>query len=423
MRLVENSSVLSSLLDASSQELAHRLILAAGCRELGGGREARSPGQAATLLGSHRVQHLTLWHIALSRLEPLAATELVHTAGHAIHLAGQRGLRPCRAISLAIGAPLGWRLLTANTQLSEPLQRVLRDAGSDERAMLERMVFQRTSAEARASFVQEHGVPGELADLLLPPPGSPEAAFREDVRQSMQQGSNDAIDRLVATFASVMDLRLEAWTPPRAPSARDVALAIADLIKDRNVALGQLDVLQSRIAKLEQELALALTPPRGVMGPANTHSALRREVDRARRYKREVSIIALGIDRSTYGVDGDAVLQEIAGRIEQAYRGSDFVGMIDSATLAIVLPETNLAGARIFSERVEHDLRHNPMTHDGCVVALRARLYCSTLAQEKDPTANAVLRTVMLGLTQMDPASRVAWNGSGRLIWRVAPAG
>jgi hypothetical protein len=34
-----------------------------------------------------------------------------------------------------------------------------------------------------------------------------------------------------------------------------------------------------------------------------------------------------------------------------------------------------------------------------------------------------VLRTVMLGLTQMDPASRVAWNGSGRLIWRVAPAG
>ena len=131
----------------------------------------------------------------------------------------------------------------------------------------------------------------------------------------------------------------------------------------------------------------------------------------------------MGIDSASYSVSPEVVLEEISRRIEGAYRGSDFVGMIDGSTLAVVLPEANLAGARIFAERIEHELRHNPMTHESCVVPLRARLYCSTLAQEQDPTPEALMRTVLDGLREMDPAGRVAWNGTGRLIWRVAPAG
>lgn len=430
MRLVENSSALSALLHASWQDrdlqrlpalLCDRMTQAAACPELGGGREARSAAQAATLLGSERVRHIALWHVAMGAVDEHAATEFAHAAGHALQLAPSFGLRPCKAITLAIGGPLGWRLLTLGTTLNEPLQRVLRDAARAERTMLEQMVFGSTSEGARAGFVQEHALPDDLAQLIRPTPGSPELLFREAVWASLQRGATDDVRRLVRVFAEVMLMRLQPWSPPRAPDQRDVALAIAELVNERDAALSQVDLLEARVAKLDVEVDLALNPPQWLAGPGPTHACLKREVDRARRYKRDVSIVALGVDRATYGAAGDLVMREIARRVEARYRGSDFVGMIDAATLVCVLPETNLAGARIFSERVEHDLRHTPLTHEGCAVALRARLYCTTLAQEQDPTASGVLRTALEGLDQMDPASRVGWNGSGRLIWRVAP--
>ena len=429
MRLVENSSGLRCLLDATWQDrdlqripqaLARRMVLVASFRELGGGREARSAAQAATLLGSQRVQHIALWHVVLSSMNPAAATELAHSAGHALFLAPRHGLRPAAAVTRGLGACLGWQLLTAEAALSEPLQRVLRDAGPNERAMLEHMVFGRTSEDAIQAFVGEHHIPESMAELLRPVAGSPGQSFREAVRASLRQGSTGEVSAHVALFAEAMDMRLEPWVAPAAPTPRDVAMAMAELVKDRNGAMAQVAGLKSRIEELERELDVALNPPRKMMGPAATHSAMKREFDRARRYKREVAVIALGVDPGAYPVPAEEVLAEIGRRVEAAFRGSDFVGMVDSRTLAIVLPETNLGGARIFAERVEHGLRHNPMSHKGLSIPLRARLYCSTLAQEKDPTTLAVLRTVTRGLEDMDRAGRVAWNETGRLIWRVA---
>jgi diguanylate cyclase (GGDEF)-like protein/PAS domain S-box-containing protein len=84
----------------------------------------------------------------------------------------------------------------------------------------------------------------------------------------------------------------------------------------------------------------------------------RREVERARRFGRPLAAILLDLDdlkrvNDTYGhAVGDQVLVGVAARCRQELREVDLLGRYGGDEFAILLPESDLAGARLVAERL-----------------------------------------------------------------------
>ena len=83
-----------------------------------------------------------------------------------------------------------------------------------------------------------------------------------------------------------------------------------------------------------------------------------REVARTARYRRPLALLMIDVDRfksinDTYGhLCGDTVLRELAQLISRRLRRSEFIARYGGEEFALVLPETDSAGARIIAERI-----------------------------------------------------------------------
>jgi len=85
---------------------------------------------------------------------------------------------------------------------------------------------------------------------------------------------------------------------------------------------------------------------------------LDREFSRSLRYRRPLSLILFDIDRfkainDSYGhVAGDSVLRQLAAVIKARLRQQDCLARVGGEEFAALLPEVDLAGARIVAEKV-----------------------------------------------------------------------
>jgi two-component system cell cycle response regulator len=85
---------------------------------------------------------------------------------------------------------------------------------------------------------------------------------------------------------------------------------------------------------------------------------LPREIDRCRRYGHALALISCDLDHfkqvnDSYGHDaGDEVLQEFVARAGQCLRATDWLARTGGEEFAIVLPETDMAGAQLVAERI-----------------------------------------------------------------------
>jgi len=92
---------------------------------------------------------------------------------------------------------------------------------------------------------------------------------------------------------------------------------------------------------------------------------VQKEFDRARRYKRELSLVLLDIDHfkifnDTYGHQvGDSVLKEMGRLIRLNQRSNDTCSRYGGEEFALVLPETHLDGALINAERLRISVANN----------------------------------------------------------------
>jgi len=105
------------------------------------------------------------------------------------------------------------------------------------------------------------------------------------------------------------------------------------------------------------------------------------EMERAKRYQRELSIFMLDIDyfkqiNDTYGhQNGDITLCHIAELLNQSIRKSDYVARYGGEEFIIVLPDTSLTKSHELAERLCHKIAKKTITlKDGKEISITATL-------------------------------------------------
>ncbi len=117
---------------------------------------------------------------------------------------------------------------------------------------------------------------------------------------------------------------------------------------------------------VDQQRALASTDH--LTGAANArafHDALRREMDRARRYGRRFTVAYFDLDKfktinDTLGhAEGDSVLRTLVSAVRAHTRSTDMVGRLGGDEFALLLPETDHDHAAAAVEKVRAGIVHD----------------------------------------------------------------
>lgn len=139
-------------------------------------------------------------------------------------------------------------------------------------------------------------------------------------------------------------------------------------------------------ARLHQEVRQLATID-GLTGLYNHRAFQERietEIERARRFGSKVSLLMMDIDNfkrlnDTYGHSmGDEVLRRIGCKIVENIRNIDFAARYGGEEFTVVLPETNLEGAKITAERIREAIKDYRITHGENLISVTVSIGVST---------------------------------------------
>ena len=123
----------------------------------------------------------------------------------------------------------------------------------------------------------------------------------------------------------------------------------------------------------------------GIANHGTFRIGLRVELERARRYGRDLSLVLIDLDHFK-GVNdrgghqtGDRVLTEVARRLSTQARSGELVARIGGEEFAWLLPETTDRGARAAAERIRVAIESEPFQGAGTVTASVGRVLQPTL--------------------------------------------
>ncbi|MER7457232.1 diguanylate cyclase [Micromonospora sp. NPDC126480] len=196
-----------------------------------------------------------------------------------------------------------------------------------------------------------------------------------------------------------------------------------DLVTLRTFA-GHAAVAVDNVRVHEEAQRLSLTDPlTGLWNYRYLRESIRREVERASRFGRMLSVLALDLDRfkhvnDTYGhTAGDTVLAEFARRVRGEIREVDLAFRQGGEEFVVLLPETDARGATIVAERLGDAIRTTPIAVNGPGAPVLVPVTVSIgIAVYPDHGSN--------GQQVLDAADEALYaaKAGGRDTWRVAPA-
>lgn len=164
----------------------------------------------------------------------------------------------------------------------------------------------------------------------------------------------------------------------------------------------------SRIVRLERSLRIALEDKtRAAETDALTHvfnrryfeKQIAREWRRAVRFGQRLSLLMLDIDHFKHVNDtvghgaGDEVLQGFARRLRMGLpRAIDWIARMGGEEFVVVLPETDLAGARTVAERLRHAVQAQAIATSSGSIAITVSIGVASMGhlpvdQTADPAA------------------------------------
>jgi two-component system cell cycle response regulator len=150
-------------------------------------------------------------------------------------------------------------------------------------------------------------------------------------------------------------------------------------------------------------------------------AALSKEIERAARFGRPLSLLMLDLDRfkdvnDTYGHQrGDEVLAEVASRVLRKVRDVDTVCRYGGEEFVVILPETDEAGACKLAERIAQAMRRKGFVSEG-YPQLQVTVSVGVAVFPQHGASPGVL------LRHADRALYAA-KAAGRDTWRLASSG
>ena len=143
-------------------------------------------------------------------------------------------------------------------------------------------------------------------------------------------------------------------------------------------------------------------------------TTLAREVERATRFGRPLSIVMLDLDHfkgvnDTHGHPfGDGVLREFARRLQDCLREVDTVARYGGEEFAVVLPETGSDGAAAVTARIVSAVRGKPFTVGAASQAVTVSAGVASFP-DHGRTASEILRAADAALYVAKAAGRDRW--------------
>ena len=160
---------------------------------------------------------------------------------------------------------------------------------------------------------------------------------------------------------------------------------------------------------------LSVTDP--LTGAGNVRhltATLNREVERAHRFGRTLSVLMLDLDHFKLVNDagghdyGDAVLREFAARLHGCVREVDLVARRGGEEFTVVLPETPAAGAQAVARRILQRVRAVPFVHGGVSRTVTVSVGVATYPEHAG-SAGGVMRAADIALYQAKHEGRDRW--------------
>src|SRR5438270_3084185 len=187
----------------------------------------------------------------------------------------------------------------------------------------------------------------------------------------------------------------------------------------REQLMRDLSSLRQRVAELEagRDRGLRLDSVTGLLAPRAFRCRLAEEVERARRYQRELCAVVVSID--DYGAlelrhgfrAGDELLQSVGNRLAATTRVHDLLGRIGQAEFGLLLPDTSPDAALPGLERLLVELE---VSGDGTIRAAGASMGVASL--ERGMSAEGLLASAQLACQQAQS------SGGGRAALAAAGA-
>jgi diguanylate cyclase (GGDEF)-like protein/putative nucleotidyltransferase with HDIG domain len=177
--------------------------------------------------------------------------------------------------------------------------------------------------------------------------------------------------------------------------------------------LRELATLRVRVAELEEERvkALRLDSVTGLLSARAFRGRLAEEVDRARRYQRQLSVALVSIDdfgalELRHGFRaGDELLVAAARRLSGAVRSHDQLGRTGQSEFGLLLPDTDAQDARPALERLLVELE---VVGEGAIRAAGASMGIASL--ERGMSAEGVMASAR------DACCEAQGMGGGRAV-------
>lgn len=213
-----------------------------------------------------------------------------------------------------------------------------------------------------ARLMLEHGVAGRAAA------GIPVLVPRDDVESAgpvEPQAPTAVAVPLVRGDRAIGVIALYGRTTPDPFDERDVETLTA--------FAGQASVAIENVLLHEETEQLSITDGlTGVWNRRYLELSLSKEIERASRFNRPLSVLMIDIDRfkdvnDRYGHQrGDGVLVEVSRRVMGTIRTQiDFVARYGGEEFVVVLPETPGEGAKVVAEKIRSAVREHPFVGEG----------------------------------------------------------
>jgi two-component system cell cycle response regulator len=144
---------------------------------------------------------------------------------------------------------------------------------------------------------------------------------------------------------------------------------------------------------------------------------LERELSRARRYKRDLSLILFDVDHfkkvnDTYGhLAGDYVLKALAQAVKAKIRREDLMARYGGEEFAILLPEIDAANTRVLAEKVRNLVERFPFSFENARIPVTISL---GLASADEKPAESPEELVKVADERLYRAKR---GGRNLVVW------